>query len=236
MSTVAAPGSVIIPGPRKISNLAAKLLGFAAILVVAIVFVSKYAFRYYLHYNQAAFTDPNQGAANYWVMRGWLLMHLTGGMTALLIGPWQFWTGFRSHYARLHRYTGRLFLCGVAVGSLGAFRMAVATTGGWATSVWKVALALAWVATSGVAYYAILNRQVAVHKEWMVRAYVVTFAFVTFRLLHDYGPTSRLMPENDRANTIGWACWALPLLVTMVIQQLRRMRSLSGREAAVVEK
>jgi len=112
MSTVAAPGSVIIPGPRKISNLAVKLPGFAAILVVAIVFVSKYAFRYYLHYNQAAFTDPNQGAANYSVMRGWLLMHLTGGMTVLFIGPWQFWTGFRSRYARLHRWTGRLFLCG----------------------------------------------------------------------------------------------------------------------------
>jgi hypothetical protein len=78
MSTVAALGSLMIPGPRKTSNLAAKLMGFAAILVVAIVFAWKYAFRYYLHYNQAAFTDPNQGAANYWVMRGWLLMHLTG--------------------------------------------------------------------------------------------------------------------------------------------------------------
>jgi hypothetical protein len=58
-----------------------------------------------------------------------------------------------------------------------------------------------------------------------VRAYVVTFAFVTFRLLNDYGPTSHLRPDNDRTITIGWACWVLPLLATEVILQLRRLRS-----------
>ena len=41
-----------------------------------------------------------------------------------------------------------------------------------------------------------------VHKESMVRAYVVTFAFVTFRLLNDYGPTSHLQPDSDRIVTI----------------------------------
>ena len=79
--------------------------------------------------------------------------------------------------------------------------------------------------TTAMAYYAILKRRIQIHKEWMVRAYVVTFAFVTFRVLNDYGPTSHLQPDNDRAITIGWACWVLPLLVTEVILQLRRMRS-----------
>jgi hypothetical protein len=69
------------------------------------------------------------------------------------------------------------------------------------------------------------SARIQIHKEWMVRAYVVTFAFVTFRLLNDYGPTSHLQPANDRAITIGWASWVLPLLVTEVILQLRRMRS-----------
>ena len=40
----------------------------------------------------------------------------------------------------------------------------------------------------------------------MVRAYVVTFAFVTFRVFNDYDPTSRLRSDNDRAITLGWAC------------------------------
>jgi hypothetical protein len=59
----------------------------------------------------------------------------------------------------------------------------------------------------------------------MVRAYAVTFAFVTLRLLNDYGPTSQLQPANDRGVTLLWGSWALPLLVTEVIRQLRRMRS-----------
>ena len=76
---------------------------------------------------------------------------------------------------------------------------------------------------------AIRKRLVALHKEWMIRAYVVTFAFVTFRVLSDYGPTSRLQPENDRSITIAWACWVVPLAATEMIFQLRRMRTATAR-------
>ncbi len=225
MSTIAASGQVMTSGKPRTPHFAAKLLGSAAILTIAVAFVFKYVFRYYLHYNQAAFTDPLRGAANYWAMRGWLLMHMTAGMVALLTGPWQFWTGFRARYVRLHRWTGRVFLCSVAVGSVGAFRMAINTTFGWAQGFALGMLATAWVTTAAMAYYAILSGRIQIHKEWMVRAYVVTFAFVTFRIFNDYGPTSHLQPDNDRGITILWASWALPLLVTNIILQLRRMRS-----------
>jgi uncharacterized membrane protein len=205
----------------------------AAILTLALAFVLKYVLRYYLNYNQAAFDDPITGAPNHWAERWWLLMHITGGMVALLTGPWQFWTGFRSRYATLHRWTGRLFLAGVALGSVSAYYMAINTAFGWAFGFSLVGLATAWVTTTGMAYYAILKRRIPIHKEWMVRAYVVTFAFVTFRLLNDYGPTSHLLPASDRAVTIGWACWALPLLFTEVVLQLRRMRSQASSRQAI---
>jgi hypothetical protein len=75
-----------------------------------------------------------------------------------------------------------------------------------------------------MAFYAILKGHVQVHKEWMVRTYVVTFAFVTFRVLNDYYPGARLQPDLDRSIAVGWACWVLPLLFTELILQLRRMR------------
>jgi len=225
MSTIATAGRAPASGPRSTPYTAVKLAVSGAILAIAVAFVLKYVFRYYLNYNQSAFTDPNRGGANYWMMRGWLLMHMSGGMLALLTGPWQFWTGFRARYARLHRWTGRLFLCGVAVGSIGAFRLGAVSTGGWAFGFALIALAIAWVTTAGMAYYAILQRRIQIHKEWMVRAYVVTFGFVIFRVLNDYGPTSHLQPAADRAVTAAWACWVLPLLATEVILQLRRMRS-----------
>jgi uncharacterized membrane protein YozB (DUF420 family) len=225
VSTLAASGPVSSSGPARHAQFAVKLIASAAIFAAAIAFVLKYVFRYYLHYNAQAFTDPALGAPNYWVMRGWLLTHITGGMVALLIGPWQFWTGFRMRYANVHRWMGRIFLGGVALGSIGAYRMAIATTAGWAFGFALLALATAWFTTAAMALYAILKGQVQVHKEWMVRAYVVTFAFVTFRVLNDYYPGSRLQPDGDRAISIGWACWVLPLLFTEIILQLRRMKS-----------
>jgi uncharacterized membrane protein YozB (DUF420 family) len=225
MSTATTPGRAMTSPKRGTTSFAAKLVASAAVIAIAVAFILKYVFRYYLHYNQAAFTDPIQGAANYWAMRGWLLMHMTGGMVALLAGPWQFWTGFRARFFRLHRWTGRLFLCGVAIGSIGAYRMAIGTTFGWAFGFALAMLATAWATTAGMAYYAIRKRRIQIHKEWMVRAYVVTFAFVTFRILNDFGPTSHLQPPVDRIVTIAWVSWVLPLLIAEVIMQLRRMRS-----------
>lgn len=92
-------------------------------------------------------------------------------------------------------------------------------------------LATAWLTTSGIAYYAIRRRQISIHREWMILSYVVTFAFVTFRFFNDYPPISTWLPENDRALTNIWACWAIPLLITEMILQLGRMRR-SGTTAA----
>ena len=220
-SLMAASGVVTRSAKQRTWNSAAKVLASAAILIVAFAFIIKYAIPLYLHYNEASYTDD---APNHWALRRWLLMHITGGAAALLAGPWQFWTGFRRRFARLHRWTGWIFLSGVAIGSVGAFRLAIGTAFGWAWGFALLALTTAWVTTSGMAYYAILKRRVAIHKEWMVRAYVVTFAFVTFRILNNYYPAERLQPSGDRAVTFAWACWVLPLLFTELILQFRRMR------------
>ena len=120
---------------------------------------------------------------------------------------------------------GRFFLGAVAVGSVGAYHMAVYSSFGWAFGFSLLAMATAWFTTAAMAYYAIRKRKIQIHKEWMVRAYVVTFAFVTFRILSDYSFMRHLLPESDRALTISWSSWVLPLLVTEVVLQLRRMRS-----------
>jgi hypothetical protein len=224
MSSATATGAMR-PAPKSTPFFTPKLIATTAILALAATFVARYVFRYYLHYNEPAFTDPIRGAANYWVMRGWLLMHISGGMLAVLTGPFQFWTGFRNRYARVHRFMGYCFLSGVGIGVTGAVWMAINTTGNWTVATWELALAFAWFTTTSMAFYAILKRRIAVHKEWMVRAYVVTFAFVTFRILNDFPPLSHIGPGSDRANMIGWACWSIPLLFTEVILQLRRTSS-----------
>jgi len=116
----------------------------------------------------------------------------------------------------------------LSMGVTGAVGLSITSTYGWGFAVGLMGLASAWLVTTSMAYYTIRKGLVALHKEWMIRAYVVTFAFVTFRILSDYGPTSRLQPENDRSLTITWVCWVVPLGITEIIFQLKRVRAAMG--------
>ncbi len=215
-ATISAPVGPLAES-RK-TKLTLTILVWAGIVSIAVWFVIKYPFFYFRHYDAASFDT-------YWPRRSWLFLHISGGTLALLTGPLQFWTGLRQRNLTFHRWTGRLFLLGVAMGVCGSVGLAVASVGTWAFEVGLMGLASAWLVTTFMAYFSIRRGLVALHKEWMIRAYVVTFAFVFFRILSDYTPMTRLRPENDRDITIAWACWVVPLAVTEMVFQARRIRS-----------
>jgi uncharacterized membrane protein len=217
-ATNLAPASA---GKSKVGN-AFTILAWTALVIIAVGFILKYVFHYYLHYNAAAFDV-------YWPRRAGLLLHITGGMVALLTAPWQFFTGLTGKRMNVHRYTGRIFLGGVTAGVIGATYLALTTTFGWAFGFGILGLAAAWASTTAMAYYAIRKGQVEIHKEWMVRGYIGTFAFVTVRVFNDYGPTSHLKPANDLGITLAWACWVVPLCITELILQLKRIRKAVAR-------
>jgi hypothetical protein len=87
-------------------------------------------------------------------------------------------------------------------------------------------LATGWLIITGIAYAAILRGQVQLHREWMMRSYLVTFAFVTFRVLIDNLPsvTAKLggSPDDALAN-VTWLSWLVPLAVFALILQGRRL-------------
>ena len=202
-------------------NRRAKQIGliaaWSAVVTLAVLFVWKYVFFYFRHYDAVSF-DP------YWPRRGWLFLHINAGMLALLTGPLQFWTGLRQRNLTFHRWTGRLYLVGVAAGIIGAVGLSATTTFQWGVVNGIRALVLAWLVTTTMAYFTIRKRLVALHKEWMIRSYAVTFAFVTFRFLQDYTPLSRVRPEGDRDTTIAWACWVVPLAIVEMVFHVKRLR------------
>ena len=87
----------------------------------------------------------------------------------------------------------------------------------WTWSVSLQGLALAWVVTVLMAYSSIMNRRIQIHKEWMIRSYIVTFAFVTFRWLVDLPIIVMLGDFVERGPTVAWVSWAVPLLVVEVV-------------------
>jgi hypothetical protein len=83
-------------------------------------------------------------------------------------------------------------------------------------------LCVAWVITTSMALLAIRRRNLPQHREWMMRSYAVTFAFVTFR----FGVetlVSQGMATGDAQGIMAWACWAIPLLLLEPLLQYRRI-------------
>lgn len=159
----------------------------------------------------------------------YLIIHITGGIAALLIGPFQLSTSLRKQYNQLHKNLGKLYLIAVLISGLsGAYlsifdnilRKQEFTFG---TGVFG--LAMAWLITSGMAYYAIRNRNINQHKEWMIRSYVVTFGFVFFRIIYEFLYGIEAFPfKNDIGGVSAWACWSLPLLFTEWVLQANKIK------------
>ena len=160
----------------------------------------------------------------YWPRRYGLLPHIAGGTLALLIGPVQIWLGETRSKLKWHRVLGTLYLLGVTVGALGAYYLALTTPGPFTFAAGLFGLAVAWTVTTGMAYRAIRARAIDQHREWMLRSYVVTLAFVIFRAV-DAFLSSRGVGVVDSVSFSAWVCWAVPLLLLEPCLQWRKVRA-----------
>ena len=161
----------------------------------------------------------------YWQFRLSLILHVTGGLVALVAGVFQLWSGsFRSAMG-VHPWTGRLYVAGIVLGSIGGSVLGVTSAVyGFAWSVGIFGLVFAWLATTGVALHCIRRRNVVAHKEWMIRSYIVTFGFVTFRMVVDYVPYESAwgVVRADMATAMIWTAWVIPLLVYQIRLQYKK--------------
>jgi predicted membrane protein DUF2306 len=183
--------------------------------LAAIVFVAAAAAPYLL--------SSSYGPPEYAPRRGWLLLHIVGGIIALLTGPVQLWLGLSDRGMEWHRRMGIGYMTGVGMGSAGAFYMATHTDFGWIFGAGLFGLAVAWVTTTTLAYLAIRRSLIDQHKEWMIRSYVMTFAFVTFRVIQPALQAAQVGTYLEDLAVAAWACWAVPLLITELVIQGRKI-------------
>jgi len=113
----------------------------------------------------------------------WLLLpHGVAGATALLLGPFQFSDRLRSAYPTIHRWAGRLYIAAICLvaAPLGMY------IGGHfeprSIYVEQYFQAGFWWLTTAIAFVCILNRQIALHKIWMMRSYGFCLVFVLSRV------------------------------------------------------
>lgn len=184
------------------------------------VFLMLFAGKFVIHDALPYFGLEKETFGDYWDYKWPLIGHISGGLLALTIGPFQFSSAFRSKFMTTHRWLGRIYLTAILIGTISSTYLA------W-TSAYRVnfswafglqGLAFAWIVTAAMAYTSVMRGRILQHKEWMIRSYVVTFAFVNFRWLVGLTIVKNLMPAfEERGPTIIWLSWTIPLLISEIV-------------------
>lgn len=165
-----------------------------------------------------------EALGKYFSLRWVLIMHITAGGGALILGPPQFSEKLMNHYKRLHRINGVLYLLAILVSAVCALILAFTTSYAvnrayaFSLQVW----ASVWITASFVAYRAALKRKFKLHKEWMMRSYIVTLAFVVSGLLVKLPWVQQLGSFEDISPSLFWFGWAVPLYVYEMILAAKR--------------
>lgn len=148
-----------------------------------------------------------------------LLPHIGTGFIALILGPLQFWKELRQKYLHIHRWIGRIYLSSIAISALLGLYMAIINKN-IIFSSGITGLALVWIVTGTLAYLTIRRGLVQEHREWMMRNYVVTLGFVSYRIGYEF------MTGIGYKDTVimAWLCWVPQLLIVDYYLQLNQSK------------
>jgi hypothetical protein len=151
-----------------------------------------------------------------------LLLHVAGGVTALLVAPLQFAQRIRTRRPSLHRLAGRAYLVGCAIGAPAGLMLALGTTAGAVARVGFAMPAVLWAAFTWLGRRAAVDRRFAAHRDWMIRSYALTSTAITLRLML---PASALLGFDflPAYRAISWLAWITNL--ALFEYMIRRTRS-----------
>lgn len=158
------------------------------------------------------------------------LLHVLPGLVFMVLGPFQFVPRLRARHLALHRWSGRILLVAGVLAGVTAGRLALRAFGGpletAATAVFGpfflFSLAKAWVH--------IKRRQVALHREWMIRAFAIGLAVATMRPLAGLWMALADRPLEDVLGGVFWVAFVLHALVAEA--WIRRSRRVAARVPA----
>jgi uncharacterized membrane protein len=130
------------------------------------------------------------------------LVHIVPGILFMILGPLQFSSRIRARHLVWHRLSGRVFVvCGLVIGisalvmsfgmpAIGGVNQVAATTLFGTFFLWALCKA----------FWHIRRREVALHREWMIRAFSIGLAVAAIRpiigVLFATSPLTGLTPRE----------------------------------------
>lgn len=194
-----------------------------ALKATATVLVSS-ASLYFIAINAHFFKLTKEELGKYFDIRLLLLVHIAGGATALLTGPLQFWDELRRKSRALHRRIGMTYLVAIAVSAPCALFMSFTTARelGWPYTASLQAWVAVWTVSTWLAYRYARQKKLKLHKEWMIRSYLVTFAFVVSALLAKVPVIASRGSFAEVSPVLFWVGWTVPLFIVDVVLSAQR--------------
>lgn len=158
---------------------------------------------------------------------GPLLLHVTGGVVGLALGPWQFVRRLRARRPAVHRLIGRVYLASTVLAAVGGLLLAPTTYAGPVAGLGFAVLAGLLLAATTAGFVAVRRRQFDRHRAWMIRSYALMFTGVSFRLWIGLLPVTGL-PFALAYQSGAWAAWIVNLLVAeLLLARIQRRGSRS---------
>ncbi|MCY1480806.1 hypothetical protein D3C87_68660 [compost metagenome] len=167
-----------------------------------------------------------EALGKYFKLKWVLIAHITAGGGALVLGFVQFWPKLRNFSWKLHRIIGFLYLLAILLSSSCAVILAFTTAYevNWAYAFSLQVWVTVWISATAIAYYAIIKRNVSLHKEWMVRSYIVTLAFIISGLAIKIPYVQNLGTFADISPSLFWMGWSVPLYVYQIVLSSKKKK------------
>ncbi|HEY1471390.1 MAG TPA: DUF2306 domain-containing protein [Candidatus Acidoferrum sp.] len=145
------------------------------------------------------------------------LVHIVPGLLFMVLGPWQFSTRIRARHLRWHLWNGRIFVsCGVVIGvSALVMSLAMPAIGGVNQAAATTLFGAFFLFALGKAVWHIRRKEVALHREWMIRAFAVGLAVATIRpIIGIFFATSRIsgLTPHEFFGTAFWIGFTVQLM------------------------
>lgn len=116
-----------------------------------------------------------------------LVVHIVGALLYAMLGAFQFSTSLRRRWPAWHRAAGRVALGGallVAVSALWLTALYVTpTAGGLLLAGLRIAVVSAMLVSIALGVSAVLRRDIARHRDWMIRSYALGLGAATQMLV-----------------------------------------------------
>lgn len=155
------------------------------------------------------------------IATGWYLpayySHVLIGGIILIVGFFQLHPKSIQHFKRLHRIGGYIYVMGILFfAAPGGIVMSLfIDRGPWVLASFLLQGSL-WFGVTALAFDRIRKRNIAAHRQWMLRSYALTFAAITLRIYIFISSYSYNLSVPEAYATLAWLSWVPNLLLAEI--------------------